>query len=215
MKESKVKYVIWDWNGTLFNDVELGVLIINKLLKNNNLPQLTLEKYRNIFTFPVSDYYKIAGFDFNKVSFEILGRQFMDEYEKRKYDYDLFDGAREVLEQISNKEIRQSVLSAYKHDTLIDILEHYKIIHYFDLVNGLDNIYAGSKENLGIELREKIPFSRDEILLVGDTLHDADVAHAMDVNCVLIAKGHQAKEKLLITGNLVIDDIKEITNLFV
>ncbi len=213
MKESRVKYIIWDWNGTLFNDVELGLLIINKLLKNNNLPQLTLEKYRNIFTFPVSDYYKIAGFDFNKVSFEILGKQFMDEYEKRKYEYNLFDGAREDLERISKKGIRQSVLSAYKHDTLIDILEHYNIIHYFEFVNGLDNIYAGSKEYLGIQLRRKIPFSRDEILLVGDTLHDADVARAMDVSCVLVAKGHQAKERLLITGNPVIDDIKEVINL--
>lgn len=209
----KVKYLIWDWNGTLFNDVQLGVDIINNLLNQNNLPQISCERYRDIFTFPVSDYYKTAGFDFSKTSFEILGKLFMDEYEKRKYKMNLFDGAREILELAKNKGIGQSVLSAYKHDTLVEILKHYQISEYFENVSGLDNIYAGSKEHLGIELRKKLNFKKEEILFIGDTLHDADVAKGMDVNCVLISNGHQSAERLMANGNIVLSDIRELKNL--
>lgn len=208
----KYKYVIWDWNGTLFNDVELGISIINNILKNNNLHPLTYNKYRDIFTFPVSDYYKEAGFDFNKTSFEILGKQFMDGYESRKYEFDLYPGAREVLNHIQKNGSKQSVLSAYKHDTLIEILTHYKIIDYFDKIQGLDNIYAGSKEHLGIELRKHIPYIKEEVLFVGDTLHDADVAKAMEVDCVLISNGHQSPNKLNANGNKVLSDIRELIN---
>lgn len=208
--KNKIKYIIWDWNGTLFNDVQLGVDIINNLLKDNNLPQITFDKYRDIFTFPVSDYYQIAGFDFNKTSFETLGKKFMDEYERRKYEMNLFEGAREVLELARSRGIKQSVLSAYKQDTLVEILNHYKISEYFESIMGLDNIYAGSKEHLGIELRKKLSYNEDEILFVGDTLHDADVAKAMNVKCILISKGHQSQKKLLENGNVVLSDISEL-----
>lgn len=211
--QNNIKYLIWDWNGTLFNDVKLGVEIINNLLKNNNLTPITYDTYRNIFTFPVYEYYRIAGFDFSKTSFEELGRMFMDEYEQRKYEMDLFDGAREMLQYAKQKGIRQSVLSAYKHDTLVEILTHYQIIDYFENVSGLDNIYAGSKEKLGLELREKIHLPGDEILFIGDTLHDADVAKAMNVKCVLISNGHQSPEKLKANGNLVLFDISELRNI--
>ncbi|MCX8104693.1 MAG: HAD family hydrolase [Ignavibacterium album] len=211
--KNKIKYIIWDWNGTLFNDVQLGVDIINNLLKDNNLPQITFDKYRDIFTFPVSDYYQIAGFDFNKTSFEILGKKFMDEYERRKYEMNLFEGAREVLELARSRGIKQSVLSAYKQDTLVEILNHYKISEYFESIMGLDNIYAGSKEHLGIELRKKLSYNEDEILFVGDTLHDADVAKAMNVKCILISKGHQSQKKLLENGNVLLSDISELKNI--
>ncbi|GMU96578.1 HAD family hydrolase [Ignavibacterium album] len=211
--KNKIKHLIWDWNGTLFNDVQLSVDIINNLLKINKLPQITYEKYRNIFTFPVSDYYKLAGFDFNKTSFEILGKMFMEEYENRKYEMNLFNGAKEILELVRSRGISQSVLSAYKYDTLLEVLEHYCISEYFESVSGLDNIYAGSKEHLGIELRKKLNFHKSEILLVGDTLHDADVAKAMDVDCVLISNGHQSADKLKANGNLVLSDLSELKHL--
>lgn len=211
--QNKIKYLIWDWNGTLFNDVKLGVEIINKLLKNNNLTPITYETYRNIFTFPIYEYYRVAGFDFSKTSFEELGKMFMDEYERRKYEMELFSGAREILQFAKQKGIRQSVLSAYKHDTLVEILTHYQIIDYFENVSGLDNIYAGSKEKLGLELREKINLSGDEILFIGDTLHDADVAKAMNVKCVLISNGHQSPEKLKANGNFILSDLSELKNI--
>ena len=66
------EHIIWDWNGTLLDDVDYCRSIINTILIKNNLPQLSFDRYREVFTFPVQDYYKEAGFDFNKVSFEII-----------------------------------------------------------------------------------------------------------------------------------------------
>jgi phosphoglycolate phosphatase len=207
---SKYKYVIWDWNGTLLNDVELCRSIINKILIINGLPELSHNQYKNIFTFPVKDYYSAAGLDFNKTSFEILGKIFIDEYEERKYECSLFDGAKEVLAAIKEKGIKQSVLSAYKHDNLINILNNYGLTDYYEHIIGLDNIYAGGKSELGLKLREKISLKGEEILFVGDTLHDAEVANQMNVDCVLLSAGHQTMEKLKVNGATVLDDLKAL-----
>lgn len=206
------KHVIWDWNGTLLNDVDFCRGIINRILIENNLPDLSLKKYKEIFTFPVQNYYQTAGLDFTKTSFEILGKDFMDEYESKKLTCSLFDSAEVVLSGIHKKGIGQSVLSAYLHDNLVNILDHYNLTKYFDNIIGLDNIYAGSKTHLGLSLIEQLNLPREQILFIGDTLHDAEVAEAMGVNSILIASGHQVKEKLQTNGNIVLDTMLSLKN---
>ena len=72
MESSKYTHVIWDWNGTLLDDNWLCVEVMNTLLSSRNLPLLTLERYRDIFDFPVKNYYEKLGFNFKKESFEIV-----------------------------------------------------------------------------------------------------------------------------------------------
>lgn len=206
----KYKHIIWDWNGTLLNDVDYCKNIINRILVENNLPELSLEKYREIFIFPVQDYYKAAGLDFTKTSFEVLGKDFISEYEDKKLTCSLHKNAIDVLSAIHKKGIGQSVLSAYLHDNLVSILDHYNLTQYFDNIIGLDNIYAGSKTHLGLTLVEQLNLPKEEILFIGDTLHDAEVAEAMGVESILIANGHQVKEKLMINSNIVLDDMTQL-----
>lgn len=209
---SNYKHIIWDWNGTLLNDVDFCRRIINRILRENNLPELSISKYRNIFTFPVQDYYEAAGLDFNKVSFELLGKDFMEEYERDKLTCQLYENTKFVLSEIHKRGLKQSVLSAYKQDTLIDILKSYNLFDYFKFIIGSDNIYAGGKTHLGLKLIEKLNVKKNEILFVGDTLHDYEVAKAMGVNSLLIADGHQTKEKLRVNGAIVLDNMKEFSD---
>lgn len=206
------KHIIWDWNGTLLNDVDYCKNIINRILVQNKLPELSLKKYREIFTFPVQKYYEAAGLDFSKKSFEVLGKDFIDEYEKKKLSCSLFENTIDVLSAIHKKGIGQSVLSAYLHDNLVRILDHYNLTKYFNHIIGLDNIYAGSKTHLGLLLVDKLNLPKEKMLFIGDTLHDYEVAEAMGVNSILIADGHQTKARLNKNGILVLDNLFELKN---
>lgn len=207
---SKYKHVIWDWNGTLFNDVELCVSIVNNLLISKELSPLSVEKYKNIFTFPVKDYYSAAGFDFTKYTFEELGQIWMNEYETKKLGSNIFIGARNVLTRLMESKINQSILSAYKQDTLNEIVRHFELEHYFGNICGLDNIYASSKVELGKSLMKELDLHEHEVVFIGDTLHDHEVADSIGADCILIANGHQSKEALQTAGVPVVDDITEL-----
>ena len=98
------------------------------------------------------------------------------------------------------------------HENLVNILNHYNLTQYFENIIGLDNIYAGSKTHLGLSLIDKLKLPKHEILFIGDTLHDAEVAEAMGVNCILIANGHQVKEKLMLNNNMVLENINQLQN---
>lgn len=205
-----IKHIIWDWNGTLFNDVNLCVELGNELFRSRGLPEMTIERYREIFSLPVIRYYEKAGFDFTIESFEKLGREWMDNYESRKYECSLYNEVPDVLKKISLLGINQYVLSAYSHNDLVSIIEHYEIIEFFSNIKGLHNIYADSKLHLGLELIEEINSHPDTILIIGDTHHDFDIAKELRVKSVLFSGGHQSEGKLNKFGVPVISSHNEI-----
>ena len=207
---NKYKHIIWDWNGTLLDDVELCLEIINGILARRNIKTLSLEDYREIFTFPVKDYYAKAGLDFNIYPFEELGAEWIEEYERRKAECRLFNGAEDVLKLLSRNGSDQSLLSAYSHDTLVEIVGGFNLDSYFKHLSGLDHIYATSKVELGKELIKKINPHNGEILLIGDTIHDFEVSKEIGADCVLIAAGHQNKKRLRTCGVPVVENILDI-----
>jgi phosphoglycolate phosphatase len=206
----KYKHIVWDWNGTLFDDVNLSVELVNGLLVKYGLKTISYELYRDIFQFPVKNYYAAAGFDFEKLSFEVIGKEWIDGYEERKLECGNYPGAAQLLEKISNLGIGQSILSAYSQHTLEEIVEHCGLTKHFTHLYGLDTIYAPSKVDLGKKLMNELGHKKGETLLLGDTEHDYDVSVEIGADCALIASGHQSRSTLEIIGVPVYEDLNEI-----
>ncbi|MDH7606093.1 MAG: HAD hydrolase-like protein, partial [Melioribacter sp.] len=114
------------------------------------------------------------------------------------------------LEKINGIGIEQSILSAYSLHTLEEMINYFNLRKYFKYIVGLDNIYAASKLHLGIDLMKKLGNGKGETLLIGDTLHDYEVASEIGADCILVANGHQSKNILLVSGTKVIDNILEL-----
>lgn len=204
-----MKYIIFDFNGTILDDVDVGVKCINELvLKYLNRPCISKEEYLDIFDFPVIDYYRKAGFDFKDVSFEVIGKEWMDLYNSHKDEYHLMDGVTDILKSNIQRGYKNIILSASKLENLQKQCEELGIEEYFDEILGIDNIYATSKEYIALEwIKDKNP---DECIFIGDTLHDMDVANVMGIKSYLVAKGHQSRKKLLDKCERVYDSIEEV-----
>lgn len=211
----RIKHIIWDWNGTLLNDNWLAITAINILLKRYGLPPITLEKYLEIFTFPVIDYYKRLGFDFDRTLFSIIGTEFIKEYTDRMYEAKLQDGARESLNYFHEINISQSLLSAAKQQMLNDLMKYHNLEKFFLKVAGLTDHYANSKVGAGISWIKELRYDPKEILLIGDTLHDVEVADEIGTNCVLIAQGHTTFDRLKVSGKDVFHDLFEFKEWFI
>ena len=206
-------HVIWDWNGTLLDDADWCLTVINTLLVDRNLsPIKDIAAYRDIFGFPVIDYYRRAGFDFEKEPFEIPAKEFIRQYHSNDNRFRLFDGASEVLAAVNKMGSRQAILSASELNNLRSQTDLFDIERYLDDILGISNIYAGSKLSIG---QSYIRGISGKAVLIGDTIHDCEVAVALGIDCILIANGHQHKHKLLECGVPVLDDIKEVVEAIV
>ena len=91
------KHIIWDWNGTLLNDRQFCIKIMNGVLSRRDMDEMTEEWFLDNFCFPVKDYYVKLGFDFDKEPFSISGTEFIHEYVKRDHEPDLHLYAKESL----------------------------------------------------------------------------------------------------------------------
>lgn len=205
----KYGYVIWDFNGTLLDDVETGIWAVNKLLEERGLATIdSVEHYRRIFRFPIIEYYRGLGFDFDREPYEVIAPKWVALYLEGVKSARLYSDVIPALDAIRENGITQTVLSATERGMLERQLEDLGIRSYFDETLGLDNIHAGSKLSLAYDWRER--HSGADVLLIGDTDHDVETAKALGADCALVCRGHQSREHLLSTGAAVYDTIEEI-----
>ena len=207
----KYKHIIWDWNGTLIDDAWLCVEILNNILEKRGLNAITINDYREHFTFPVRDYYIKLGFDFSVEPFEVCGMEFIHDFKNRKFEASLYTQMESILDKLTKIGISHSILSAQNQTLLDETVAHYQLQNKFEGVNGLNDHYAHSKVNIGIFWIETLNYDHKEVIMIGDTVHDYEVAQAMGTDCILIASGHNSRERLENTGVLVLDSPLEIT----
>ena len=207
----KEKLIIWDWNGTLLNDVETCVEAMNVMLHKRNMNPLNRETYKKIFTFPVQDYCKNLGFDFEKESFENLSVEYIDLYKKLAEEAPLQLGVIEALEYFQIQAYRQIILSASEQESLEYQVKERRIEHHFESILGLNNIYAKSKFENAKNYIKNSSTKFKQLILIGDTYHDYEVAQEIEAFCILVENGHQILNQFNIKSEvLVISDLKEL-----
>ena len=203
-------HLIWDFNGTILQDVDLGIRCTNTMLAERGLPVIpSVEFYREVFGFPIDEYYRRMGFDFEKEDYDtVLAPQWVALYLAGEPTCPMMDGAAEAMAAVKAEGIPQILLSATETDMLTSQLERLGIRTEFDEIIGLDNIHARSKKAQAVAWKERHPDARP--LFIGDTEHDAQVADAVGGDCVLFTGGHQSETRLKACGKPVIHRIDEI-----
>ena len=203
------KNIVWDWNGTLLDDVQTGVDTLTDMLRRRGIAPLSVEEYKATFGFPVIDFYRQTGFDLESESMHDLSTDFVESYEKYAGSLRLVRGAGEVLAALQRAGKHQYILSALREEELLRMTQAYGIAPYFRKICGSDNIYANGKIERGRHLVETCSIRPEETLMVGDTLHDAEVAEALGFRCVLYTGGHNDEARLR-TAAPVIHRLEEL-----
>lgn len=209
-----VNTIIWDWNGTLLADVDICIQAMNRLLEPRQLPVLNFDSYRRVFTFPVVNYYKQLGFDFKHDPFEKVGIDFIAIYHELVDSVQLANNAVACLEWFKAMGKKQYILSAMEQQSLLRTVSYHGIHSYFEGLTGISDFYGGGKIDSGRRLFAQNPIDPATTWLIGDTIHDAEVAHELGCKCVLTAHGHQSPERLMEVGVPVIKSLAELPNFF-
>lgn len=203
----KYTHVIWDFNGTILDDMQAGIDSVNEMLTARGLPPVPdLARYRELFDFPVKDYYARLGFDFEREDFAtVLAPIWVKLYEEKCNQSGLFPGVRALNAAFREAELSQSILSASERKMMLAQLAERGADGWFDEVWGNDSIHAHGKEHLALAWRTAHPDAR--AVLIGDTTHDAKVAALIGADCILVAAGHQSAGRLTACGVPVVPEL--------
>ncbi len=204
-----LEHIVWDWNGTLLDDLQACVAAINRLLDQRGLPRTDPERYRDRFGFPVRAYYQALGFDLAHEDWDRLAHDFHVHY-RADGSYRVRPAAPAVLGHCQALGLGQSLLSACEQVLLETLLAPTGLRPFFTRVQGVDNLHGASKLAVGRALLESLGLPPNRILMVGDTLHDHEVAEALGCPCLLVCDGHQSPARLRRSGRPLIATLDEL-----
>ena len=186
-------HIIWDWNGTLLDDTEAALKTLNIMIERRGGKPIGMEFYLDTFAFPVRPFYDMIG----------IGAKSEDEWNEIAREYHetylvqpkgLNGGAVAALEAAKAAGCSQSMLSALRQDYLDVQMKEYGIDKYFDCIYGSNNLHGASKVDRARELIARL--AAPHLVMIGDAVHDKEVADALGVPCVLVAQGSHAAWRL-------------------
>lgn len=203
-------HIIWDWNGTLLDDVDLSLLCVNNILNKRNIPLIDIQQYRDFVDTPIIRFYEHL-FDFSKITFDVIADEFYDFYKKNFFMAALSPHAVDILSHFRDSGCSQIILSSANTADIKNYINRFGISEYFTDILGADDFQVGDK----IKRAQKYFTEKGygNMLLIGDTTHDSDAAAILGAECVLYANGHQHQAKLASTGLKVIENLADLIDL--
>jgi phosphoglycolate phosphatase len=209
----KYKYIFFDFNGTLLDDVDLCYNIENSIFAKWGIKKLSKETYLNNFCFPVKNYYEFAGFDFNKVDYADICEMFFSEYLKQFNDETkLYPSVDSSLKKLKDDGFGLYILSASEINLLVEQTKSLGIYKYFSEMVGCTNLKADGKIGYGREFMVSKNIEPKDCLMIGDTFHDYEVANELGMDCILYTQGHNSVQVLKQAKVPLVNSFKEIVD---
>ncbi|AXE31006.1 HAD family hydrolase [Chromobacterium phragmitis] len=191
-----VSHLVFDWNGTLIDDIDLAVASVNRCCARFGAEPVTRERYRREFGFPIVEFYARLGFDFNRHPFADIVAVYLEHFDAYVARCPMQDSVAELLELAAARGIGASVLSASQNSVLLRTLDAKRLLGSFQHVVGLDHTHASGKRDEALALQARLALPPADTLFIGDTLHDCEVARHVGWRALLVETGHQDRARL-------------------
>jgi phosphoglycolate phosphatase-like HAD superfamily hydrolase len=201
-------HVVWDWNGTLFDDHVAVLAAVNDALALVDLPPIDADTYRSHYTRPVQRFYeRVAGRPIEPGEWRTLDGAYHDSYQAWVERLSLAPDAVAALAAAEAAGLTQSLLSMWRHQELVPLVQRLGIDHFFVRVDGLrEHGGEGKTEHLVAHLAA-LEVKPSAVVLVGDSLDDLAAARAVGARCVLYDGGSHHRHELEAAGVPVVDTL--------
>ncbi|WP_433175878.1 HAD family hydrolase [Actinoallomurus sp. CA-150999] len=206
-------HIVWDWNGTLFNDLDAVVDATNEIFDSYGLARVDLDSFRAIYTRPIwACYERMLGRSLEDGEWERLDAAFHDSYHRMMERCRLAADARHAIDALADAGHSQSLLSMWHHDRLTVAVHEYGIGDVFRRVDGLRPEEAGgSKAEFMVRHLSRLGVDPAEVVAIGDSVDDAVAARHAGARAVLYTGGMQGRAELDRFGVPVVDRLTEIS----
>ncbi|MEU7568336.1 HAD family hydrolase [Streptomyces fradiae] len=204
-------HLVWDWNGTLLDDIGAVIEATNAAFEEIGLPPITLERYRELYCVPVPLFYeRLLGRLPSEDEWAVMDGAFHRHYWARADACGLTAGAAELLAAAGELGRTQSLLSLAPHERLVPLVRRYGIEEWFVRVDGRTGHSASGKaEHMVRHLEALDGVAPERIVVIGDAADDAVAAAHVGARAVLYTGGSHSRASLRAAGAPVVDTLAE------
>lgn len=216
------KLAVWDWNGTLFDDMAATHIATNESLAFFGKKPITLEQEQEIFTFPLIHFYEKMGVSVDQYleHAEEVGNLFHETYNAHKQNCDLAKDTKKILSWLQVNNITSIILSNHRQETLDSDVQHFGIEDYFETISGNQNpatIISGlNKQERLQEYIQGHGYKNDDVMIIGDSHEEPEIAHKLNIMGISISGGLLSPSRLeKYKKDYVIDCLSELPEILI
>ncbi|GAA3177242.1 MULTISPECIES: HAD family hydrolase [Streptomyces] len=207
----RATHLVWDWNGTLFHDIDAVIGATNAAFAEVGMEPITLERYRELYRVPVPLFYEhLMGRMPTDAEWLVMDEAFHRHYTDRRGHCGLADGADALLAGWRAAGGSQSILSMFGHDELIPLVRGFGIEPHFLRVDGRKGPSGGGKsEDMVRHLAALESVDPHRTVVIGDAVDDAVAARHAGAQAVLYTGGSHSRDRLRAAGVPIVDTLAE------
>ncbi len=205
-------HLIWDWNGTLFDDHHIVVESVNASLSAIDAAvRIDADGYRDHYQRPVRTFYDVLlERDVTHDEWEMINTTFHDAYMDMLHLAAPAADASEAAAYAAQRRLTQSILSMWTHELLVPTVTGLGLADVMLAVRGSDTARGDRKAELLVRHLEELPIrGESKTVLIGDTFDDAAAATAVGIGAVFYNGGSHHRAELVATGVPVADTLIE------
>src|SRR4051794_6317741 len=206
-------HIVWDWNGTLFDDIDAVVEATNEVFASYGLPPMDQAYFRSVYSRPIwASYERILGRALEDGEWERLDAAFHDSYHRLMERCRLAADARAAIDALAGDGHTQSVLSMWRHDRLSVAVRELGLGLVFRRVDGLLAEEAGGeKAEFLVRHLAALDLQAADVVMIGDSVDDAAAARHVGARAVLYTGGLQSRADLDRFGVPVVERLSDVT----
>lgn len=205
----KYTHIIWDWNGTLLDDIGASLASVNDMLAARGELPMGKERYKECIGTPIIRFYEQV-FDLEKEDYPSLLAEYNAGYMKHLESCGLTEGAEHAIEFFAAEGLHQAIVSSSNNAQLSENARRFGVYEKFEAVLGAADFMADSKIDRARKYLTESGAEKGRVLVVGDLEHDAEMAAEIGADCVLLTSGHEHPERLAVSGAVIFDKIEEL-----
>lgn len=214
--KSKYQLVIFDVDGTLLDTTQGIAEAVKYTIKCKNLPAIDEGKILQFIGPPIQDsfymHYGLEGNELQEVA-EIFRNYYKEHSLLLAKPY---DGVYDVLETLKENHIMIAVATYKRQDYARRLLSFFHFDQYSSFLYGSDNNNILKKADIiNLCIEDAGIYAKDNVLMVGDSEHDAKGANSAEIDFlgVTYGFGYKTREQILRDGAIgACEDINELLN---
>ncbi|GAA1527009.1 HAD family hydrolase [Streptomyces albidochromogenes] len=215
MGKHTTTHLVWDWNGTLLDDISAVIGATNAAFAEIGIEPITLERYRELYCVPIPRFYeRLMGRLPTEAEWLVMDEAFHRHYTELRVVCALAQGVEELLKEWAAAGRSQSLLSMYGHDQLLPVVRQYGIERHFVRVDGRTGPSGGSKAaHMARHVAALGDVAPERLVVIGDAVDDAVAAAHVGARAVLYTGGSHSRASLEPAGVPVVDTLAEAVGL--
>ncbi|MGX1882841.1 HAD family hydrolase [Streptomyces sp. NPDC055287] len=215
MGKHTTTHLVWDWNGTLLDDISAVIGATNAAFAEIGIEPITLARYRELYCVPIPRFYeRLMGRLPTDAEWLVMDEAFHRHYTELRVVCALAQGVEELLVEWQSAGRSQSLLSMYGHEQLVPVVRQYGIERHFVRVDGRTGPSGGSKAaHMARHVAALGGVTPGQVVVIGDAVDDAVAAAHVGARAVLYTGGSHSRASLEPAGVPVVDTLAEAVEL--